>query len=303
MRVAVLGSSGLLGSFFEFAFDQWFGWEVTPISRIRTAENHRHIRFNELSEVPDIIRKGEFDVVVNCVAMASHEGCEIYSQVAFETNSAFPGYLAKSCEESTTRLIHISTDAVFDGPHEQPFSEEDTPQPVSVYGVTKLEGERRVAAGNPGALIVRTNFFSWSRSGSHGVLDFFYSALRQGESVNGFTDYLTSSLYVGDLAEMVRSLIRVQHFGVIHAVAGKALSKFEFGRSVAQVFGFDPSKIQPADLASQNFLAHRAPDLALSPAKLESILGFEAPSSPEGLGRAQEHMKEYWAFLGRSESR
>ena len=97
MRVGVLGSSGLLGSFFEFAFDQWFGWEVTSISRTRALQNPRHIGFNELSEVPDIIRQAEIDVVVNCVAMASHEGCEINSQLAFEVNSSFPEHLAKSC--------------------------------------------------------------------------------------------------------------------------------------------------------------------------------------------------------------
>lgn len=300
MRVAVLGSSGLLGSFCEYAFEHWCDWEVTALSRSRSEQSPRHTVFRSLDDATEIIRQGRFDAVVNCVAKASHEGCEADSQAAFETNSVFPEKIAKSCLESGARFVHISTDAVFDGPHERPFSEDDAPHPVSVYGLSKLEGERLVAAANPDAIILRTNFFSWSRSGRHGVLDFFYSALRNEEAVDGFTDYWTSSLYVGDLVEAIRDLLKVEYSGLIHAVSSEAISKFEFGRSVAHVFSFSPSLVKPSTLSSQNFLAHRAPDLALSPRKLEKLFGRKAPSSVEGLERAKEHMQDYWAFLGRS---
>lgn len=299
MRVAILGSSGLLGAFFGFAFDQWFEWEVTLISRGSNLRNGRHIPFYDLAEVPGIILEGRFDIVVNCIAMASHEGCEIDSHGAFKVNGEFPGYLAASCTKSGSRLIHVSTDAVFDGPHEEPFTEEDAPKPLSVYGLSKLQGEEAVAREDPNAVILRTNFFGWSSNGSKGVLDFFYSALRQGASVDGFTDYRTSSLYVGDLAEIVRDLVRVDFAGVIHAVSAEALSKFDFGRGVANVFGFDASIIRQSSLSSQNFMAHRAHDLALSPAKCERILERKAPTALGGISRAKHGMQEYWDFLGR----
>lgn len=299
MRVAVVGSSGLLGTFFAFAFDRWFGWEVTALSRSHGENSPRHIHFDSLDAATEIVRRGNFDVVVNCVAMASHEGCELDSATAFRVNSTFAGDLAKSCRESGARLVHISTDAVFDGPHEKPFSEVDEPNPVSAYGLSKLEGERSVASANSEAMIIRTNFFSWSKSGNHGVLDFFYSALRESKSVGGFTDYFTSSMYVGDLAETVRDLVGLGYSGLIHAVADQAISKFEFGRSVAQVFSFSPLLVEPSTLSEQSFLAHRAPDLSLSPAKLQSLVGREAAPSFEGLKRAKEEMEEFWAFLGR----
>jgi len=299
MKVAILGASGLLGSYLEFFFQFQPNWDVTSFSRVSPGGSRNHRGFATLEEVANLSCRGEFSVVINCVAMASHEGCELKTEEAFDINARFPGHLASLCSQSRTRLIHISTDAVFDGPHEKPFTEDDEPQPVSAYGRSKLKGEHLVQANNPDSLIVRTNFFAWSRTGNQGVLDFFFSALRTGRTVPGFTDYVTSSIYAGDLAQAMGDLIATDYSGVIHVVAANSMSKFDFGKNVADIFSFSSSLVEPSTLAVQSSMAHRAPELSLSPERLGLLLGRASPTTQEGLERAKSEMECFFDFVNR----
>lgn len=298
MRVALLGSSGLLGSAFQEKFSGWPEWDVVSLSRSQSPHSASHVRFGSLEEAIDAIRNGHFDLAINCIALASHEGCEEDVEQAFAVNAEFPGELAAACAQAGVRLVHISTDAVFDGPHSEPFTEVDIPRPLSAYGRSKLEGENQVLGEQPDALVVRTNFFSWSVSGRNGVLDFFLNALTQGREVPGFTDYVTSSIYAGDLADSLRDLLTLDYSGIVHIVSSSAVSKFEFGNLVAEVFGLRADLIWKSSLASQTGLTHRAPDLSLSPALIESILLRSMPSTKEGITRASEDsaaFKRFWA--------
>lgn len=298
MRVALLGSSGLLGSAFQEKFAGWPEWDVVTLSRSQSPHSASHVQFESLGEAINVTRSGHFDLAINCIALASHEGCEEDVETAYAVNAEFPGKLAAACAQAGVRLIHISTDAVFDGPHSEPFTELDIPLPLSAYGRSKLEGENQVLGEQPDALVVRTNFFSWSVSGRNGVLDFFLNALTQGREVPGFTDYVTSSIYAGDLANSLRDLVTLDYSGILHIVSTSAVSKFEFGNLVAEVFGLRADLIWESSLASQTALTHRAPDLSLSPALIESILLRSMPSTKEGLIRASEDsvaFKRYWA--------
>ena len=296
MNVALLGATGLLGSALRFQFSEWADWEVTTFSRKISGQEEGTIQVGSLEELIDEIRTGEFQLVINCIALASHEGCEEDEAQAFAINAVFPGELASACSQVGARLIHISTDAVFDGPHSAPFVESDIPLPISVYGRSKLEGEKLVLSRNHRALVVRTNFFTWSRSGSSGVLDFFVNGLSEGKRLPGFTDYLTSSIYAGDLAKDIRDLTELDYSGVIHVVSSEAISKFSFGQLVAEVFELPVSLVVESSLSSQEGLAHRAPDLALSPGRLEGLLDRSAPSTRDGLQRAKLERAAFEAF-------
>ena len=299
MRVGLIGANGLLGTYFLYAFIVKFGWEVVTIGRSPVRKSSDHLAIASLSEVGHLVQVHNFDLVVNCVAMASHEGCEIAPQDAYSVNGDFPGKLAEACASSGALFVQISTDAVFDGEHDEPFTENDTPRPQSVYGKSKLRGERLTLEAGETPLILRTNFFSWSSDGKKGVLDFFVSAFQEARTVPGFSDYFTSSLYAADLAMALHELVRAGESGVFHVVSSTPLSKHEFGLSVAQVFDFSEPNIELATLAEQGFMAHRASDLSLSPAKIERFLGRKMASTLEGLELARAEMVDFWNFVGR----
>ena len=285
-----------MGRAIQEKFAEWSERDVVTLSRIQSPQSASHVQFESLEEAIDVTRSGHFDLAINCIALASHEGCEEDVEKAFAVNAEFPGKLAAACAQAGARLIHISTDAVFDGPHSEPFTELDVPLPLSAYGRSKLEGENQVLGEQPDALVVRTNFFSWSVSGRNGVLDFFLNALTQGREVPGFTDYVTSSIYAGDLADSLRDLLMHDYSGIVHIVSSSAVSKFEFGNLVAEVFGLRADLIWESSLATQTGLTHRAPDLSLSPELLEKVLGRKMASTRGGIVRAKAEKAAFGDF-------
>lgn len=222
------------------------------------------------------------DVVINTAAVANHEICEHQPALAHEINIGVAQSVASISKDIHARFIHISTDAVFDGGAGN-YSELDDPNPFSVYGQTKLDGERAVLERNAQALITRTNFFGWSPSGSKSILEFFVHSLREGKQVNGFTDFTVTSIYAQQLVEVLWQLAYSPAFGLIHVGSSDSLSKYEFGLTVAKEFELDASLITQSLASTGNVSVSRARDLSLNTALLTEVMGFSPPTQLDGI--------------------
>lgn len=297
MKALVLGSSGFLGSYLGFRLPQ-LGWETHGVSRSPAPWFPRNTEVSSASEMAEHIRSGEFDVVINAVALASHEACERDSALAFQLNQELPALWATECGEGGSQFVHISTDAVFDGASEVPYAEGDVAEPSGVYGLSKLAGEVAVLGANPAALVLRTNFFGWSAGGDVGILDFFASAFSHKKPITGFTDYVVSSVYVGHLVEAMAQAVDKGLSGVFHAVASDAMSKFDFGLAVALEFGLDASVMAPGVLDDARHLSARGKNLALSTALIESAIGHRMPTGAEGLKAAHAERAAVMDYFG-----
>ena len=285
MKVLILGSSGFLGSYFGFVLPK-MGHQVAGVSRrdVPYFPDNRVVK--SLEDFTEIIQSGGYEVVVNCVAIASHEACEADPETAQLVNATFPGHWASAAEQAGARFVHISTDAVFDGDSHQPYVEDDDKNPTSHYGISKSLGESLVIAANSSALVVRTNFFGWSQNGKSGILDFFVRAAESNTPVTGFQDYSVSSIYVGDLVDSILGLLRNNAAGVIHLSSSTVLSKHDFGVMVSRVAGFSAENITLGFLADADGMVKRGSNLGLSTDKARHILGSELPSTAEGVRRA-----------------
>ena len=136
--------------------------------------------------------------VLNCAAMANVDSCEREPDAAERVNAELPRALASACRKAGTRLVHISTDAVFDG-NDGDYHETDEPLPLNVYGRTKLAGERAVLEELPDALVARTNFVGLSPGGQTGIADWMMGELEAGRRILGFTDIIITPLLANDL--------------------------------------------------------------------------------------------------------
>jgi dTDP-4-dehydrorhamnose reductase len=174
---------------------------------------------------------------------------------------------------------------------------------VGVYGKTKREGEVRVLEANTEALILRTNFFGWSRDHTTGILDFFTNSFGQGRAITGFRDYQVSSAYMGDVVDALVGLLTREEAGVFHVVSGDSLSKYDFGVAVAEVFGLDHSAMAKGLLSDSQNLASRGRNLTLHTQKVEAVLGREMPTSVEGLHRAKAERKDVMDYFGVQDTR
>lgn len=216
--------------------------------------------------------------VLNTAAIASHPTCELEPQQAFAINAEAVKMLAEECTDIGATLIQISTDAVFDG-HLGNYSEADPPNPNTVYGESKLQGEIYALEHND-SLVVRTNFFGWSPTGQRSILEFFVNNLSAGNSVNGFTDTITTSLYATDLVENIIFLSQCR--GIVHLTSTDSLSKYDFGCEVAESFGFSQDLIVPIGSPGG------PKNISLNTEKARGLLGSPLPTQRQGVQRARD---------------
>jgi dTDP-4-dehydrorhamnose reductase len=225
------------------------------------------------------------DAVIHTAANAIVDACEADPDGARLLNAEFPGQLAQLCAKRNVGMIHISTDAVFDGTKNDFYTEDDAPNPLGVYAQTKLEGERNALSANPDAAVARVNFFGWSLSGTRSLSEFFYNNLSAGKTVNGFTDVWFCPMFVDDLAETLGKMLEKGLSGLYHAVGSEALTKYDFGVKIARQFGFDEGLVRPMSVEASSLKAKRSHQLRLSVHKLSTALGASIPGVSTGIAR------------------
>lgn len=292
-RILVTGVSGLLG--LNLAWLARDRFQVTGVLRgERAVAAPECTPFDVISadltapgRIEWVLEQSQPDIIIHCAALTDVDRCEMYPHEAQRTNTWLPGALARAAAQNGARLMHISTDAVFDGQRGD-YTEDDAPNPINVYGRTKLEGERAVANANPDALIARVNFYGWSWQGQRSLAEYFYNNLSAGKQVFGFTDIVFCPLLVNDMVEILLRMLARGLKGVFHVVSSETLSKFAFGRMLARHFGFDENLISPASYKIAHLTAPRAPLLTLRGDKLAGSLGEALPGQEIEMQRFAE---------------
>ena len=225
------------------------------------------------------------DAVIHCAAMADVDACESDPQGARRMNAELPGELAQACARRGIRLLHLSTDAVFDGSKDGFYTEADAPNPLGVYSRSKLDGERAVLGADAGAIVARVNFFGWGLDGNRSIAEYFFNGLSAGRLVNGFTDVWFCPLFVGDLAEILVGMLEKGLSGLYHVVGLEALTKYDFGLRLARQFGSDEGLVIPASVEESGLKARRSHNLRLSIHRLSTDLGYEIPNVSTGIAK------------------
>jgi dTDP-4-dehydrorhamnose reductase len=292
MRILVTGASGLLGLNLclhladeHKIFGTFHSRELKkpPFPTV-------YCDMQKRQSIEAAIDKIKPEFLINCAAMANVDSCELQPDMAQLINAEMPGTLAVICKKRGIKLIHISTDAVFDGKMGD-YTEEDSPNPLSVYARTKLDGEQAVSAEDPQAIIARVNFYGFSLDGKRSLAEFFLSNLVGNNQVNGFVDVMFCPLYVTDLVDTLVKMIEKELSGLFHAVSPESLSKYAFGVRIAEKFGFKKDLIQPKSITEGGLLAARSPRLTLNIDKLKAS-EITTPDQTECMEHFHKHYLE-----------
>ncbi|MFC2063906.1 SDR family oxidoreductase [Chloroflexota bacterium] len=286
MRILVTGASGLLGLNLSLSVIKTH--QVIGVDRSRLVGvpfELLNLDLLEENSIEKMFSASTPDCLIHCAALADVDACEKDPVTSKLLNASLPEKLALACANHSVPMLHISTDAVFDGTQDSPYQEEDTPNPLGVYAATKLEAERSVLRVFPKAIVARVNFYGWSLSGSRSLAEFFVNNLQAGNQINGFTDLFFCPMFVGDLAQTLIKMLSKGLSGLYHVVGSEPLSKFDFGIAIARQFGYDSSLIQPVSVAQSNLVARRSPNLNLSTHKLSTALGEVIPGFSTGLSQ------------------
>jgi dTDP-4-dehydrorhamnose reductase len=283
-RILITGASGLLG--INLAQETMNTHDIVAVDRgklIHAPFKILKADVGDLDSIPQILDTVRPAWLINCAAVADLDVCEDAPDIAQRLNTDMPARLAKECRSRGISLVHLSTDAVFDGQKIGFYTEQDEPNPLNVYAKTKLDGERAVLTENPSAIVARVNFYGWSLGGRRSLAEFFYNNLTTGRSMSGFTDAIFCPMLVNHTARLLLKMLEHGMSGLYHVVGAQSMSKYQFGVELARRFGLKESEISPRSIHTSNLTAKRSHNLSLSTNKLSSVLGESLPEFSTGL--------------------
>jgi dTDP-4-dehydrorhamnose reductase len=191
-KIAIIGSGGRLGTALLRAYQAKF--DVTGF-------NHSQVDLADADQIHAKIDMADFDVLINSAAFTNVDLCESKPDEAFKVNAEAPRILAEICTKKKAKLIHISTDYVFDGEMREPYGEDDPAKPISVYGESKLAGEKNVLAVQDRHLVLRVSWVFGPDRPS--FVDGVIKRAMQSEKVDAIADKFSAPTYTEDLAEML----------------------------------------------------------------------------------------------------
>lgn len=216
-KILITGAGGLVGNA-TVRYCRAFGDEVAVY-------DHQSLDIAGVEQVQTVISSESPDAVINCAAWTDVDGCESNPARAERVNAVGPENLARACREVNAGFVTISTDYVFDGLKDGFYTQRDDPNPLSVYGRFKLEGERRAQIEYARTIVVRTGYIFGP--GGRNFLSLVVERAKRGEKLKAIRDSWGMPTYARDLAARLRELVELDLPGVFHVVNSGNGATFE----------------------------------------------------------------------------
>ncbi len=275
MNILITGCNGQLGN------------EMQLLEK----ENPQHTYFNtdvqelditDQQAIEQFVTENQIDGIVNCAAYTAVDKAEDNKDFCKTLNTVAPAYLAAAVEKRGGWMIQISTDYVFDGTKHTPYVETDTPCPDSVYGSTKLDGEKNVLASCKNSMIIRTAWL-YSTFGNN----FVKTMIRLGKEkpeLGVIFDQIGTPTYARDLAVCIMTAINKGIVsGIYHFSNEGVISWYDFTKAIHRLAGITTCHVRPLHTAEYPTPAHRPHYSVLDKTKIKQTYGMEVPYWEESL--------------------
>ncbi|MGB9700449.1 MAG: dTDP-4-dehydrorhamnose reductase [Thermodesulfobacteriota bacterium] len=262
MKILVLGARGMLGQ------------DLVPLLSLNYEAIARDIQDFDITNaqrVEEEILRLKPQVVINAAAYTDVDGCESNRELALSVNAKGAGNIAQACALIQAKLIHLSTDYVFDGSSADPYQEDDRPNPLNVYGLSKLQGELAIKESGAAYLIIRTQWLY----GAHGrnFVDTIIKAAQKEKELRVVNDQRGSPTYTKDLSSAIKEILEKNAQGIIHVANSGSCTWYEFAKEILQQLGMKQIPIKPISSAELARPAKRPANSVLNCQKFEKISG------------------------------
>jgi dTDP-4-dehydrorhamnose reductase len=265
LRPVILGSEGRAGAVLAERFSHVAPETVAATRMEMDVTDYFNLRWE--------LERLEADLVVNAAAFTDVDACESDPARAFRLNAEAAGGVARAARERGARVVHLSTDYVFDGEKGSPYIEGDPAEPLSVYGRSKRAGELLVRANHPSPLIVRTAWLFGGSGGRPGFVEKVLAQAEQGVAVPVAADQEGSPTGVEDLAAGILALVRVEATGIVHLACSGDAGRVELAEAVLELSGHLEASIVPVDAGRLQLPARRPRDSRLDTAHFRALTG------------------------------
>lgn len=290
--ILITGGAGFLGTTWATKNSSRFDVHVTlnhQQQQLKDVTPH-WIDLTDANKVTELVTTLRPDIIINTVGLTNVDDCETQPQLAHQLNVTTAQNIAQATKGSKTKLVHISTDHLFDGEGKF-YTEESSVHPLNEYAKTKREAEVVVQKIDPKALIVRTNFYGPSFSKKKSFTDWLTTELSQNHQLKMYTDLFFSPIYIGDLIDFTNMAIEKDLNGIVNLTGSERISKFDFGICFAKVFNFDQALIHPTTLNEFPKRVKRPRDMSLSPEKFLKLTGLKTDSVQHCLEKMKSDME------------
>ncbi len=274
-KILVTGANGQLGSELSVLSSKYPEYEWIFADRTK-------ITLDNLDLLPIQLNEIKADVILNCGAYTAVDKAEGEKDLAFTVNSLAVEIIAKYASENNIKLIHISTDYVFDGTSSSALDEETFTNPINVYGESKLAGETVCVNQNPDSIIIRTSWV-YSKFGNNFVKT-MQRLMQEREEISVVNDQVGSPTYAADLAQAMIDIVNSPNWisGIYNYSNEGEISWYEFALSIKELGGYN-CKVNGVPSASYPTPAKRPNFSLLDKKKIKSIYNLEVPYYKESL--------------------
>ena len=275
-KLLIIGGSGLVGStLLQYASPNYsihFTYNTNKI----TFDNVNSTRINLLGNqkmLIDLIKEVQPDIVVNTAAHSSVDLCETDHSIADKLHVDITQDITQVCKDIDSKLVYISTDAVFQGELHKKYTELDQPNPINYYGKTKLQAEQITLNASSKNVVLRTAvIYGWNKKSR--FTNWIIQTLKENHVVDPFIDQYNTPTLVDDLAKSLLGIFEKNISGMFHATGKSCLNRYEFALILASTFGLDKKLIKSVTSKEKKQGAPRAISTCLDSRKLEKLIDF-----------------------------
>ena len=278
--ILITGANGQLGYDFQRLFDE--------LKEEYIATDRDDLDITDIEKVREFVKDKNITLIINCAAYNNVDKAEDEPELCKKLNTYAPRDLAIVAKEIGADYITYSTDFVFDGEKKTPYTEEDAPNPLSVYGKSKYEGEKEVFKVKLDSFIVRTSWVFGIANNNFNKQVINWSKSKDELSI--VDDQISSPTYSKDLAYYSWKLIKTKKYGLYHLSNGGEASKYDQTKYVLNEIDWQ-GKLNRAKTKDFNLKAKRAEYTKLDSSKLEKVIGGKIPSWQNGIDRFLKELK------------
>lgn len=283
-RILITGCNGQLGKELKCLTSSYPQLEFVFIPK-------QDLPIHNFELIPNFFNIYKPSFCINCAAYTAVDKAETERDFAFIVNGEAPGVLASVCQEYNTKLIHISTDYVFDGNSSRGYKETDETGPINVYGASKLLGEQLCLQNNRDAVVIRTSWL-YSEFGQNFVKTML-RLMKERSSINIVNDQIGAPTYAGDLAKAILTIITSDDWipGVFHYSNSGKISRFDFALAIRELTNGTCS-LNPIPSAQYPTPAERPAFSLLDTTKIQATYNINPPFWKDSLKQCLKRIEE-----------
>jgi dTDP-4-dehydrorhamnose reductase len=290
-KILVTGASGLLGQKVVEVFKRESEYELLSCDLVGNKDDAMTLDITDHHNVMEVVGSYKPSVIVNAAAFTNVDLAETEKEVAYKINATAVGYLADAANVFNAKLVHISTDYVFDGKNGN-YSEESLPNPISYYGKSKLAGENLIISKLQDHAILRTQvLYGFGRNIKKNFVLWVVEQLSKHENIRIVDDQIGNPTLADELAFAILKVCQKNATGLYHVSGFETISRYEFASRIVEVFGLDFSLVKRSKSSELVQSARRPMNSSFICLKAQTELGVNMPSVSDSLSQMRQQMK------------